>query len=94
MKKNLFGTIIPDEMIDRMEQAADPVKEGQKICIDYMQELAEVPGIAGVHIMAPNNEESIPDVISGFGRRNRAVRAKAAPVSATADPGVSYLGSE
>jgi methylenetetrahydrofolate reductase (NADPH) len=96
MKKNLFGTIIPDELIDRMEQASDPVKEGQKICIEYMQQLAEVPGIAGVHIMAPNNEESIPDVISGFGRRNRAVRAKSAlaPASASSDPGVSYLGSE
>ena len=74
MKKNLFGTIIPDEMIDRMEKAADPIKEGQNICIDYMQELAEVPGVAGVHIMAPNNDESIPAVISGFGRRQRAVR--------------------
>jgi methylenetetrahydrofolate reductase (NADPH) len=74
MKKNLFGTIIPDEMIDRMEKAEDPLKEGQKICIEYMQELCEVPGVAGVHIMAPNNDESIPEVISGFGRCQRAVR--------------------
>jgi methylenetetrahydrofolate reductase (NADPH) len=94
MKKNLFGTIIPDEMIDRMEQAADPVKEGQKICIDYMQQLAEVPGIAGVHIMAPNNDESIPEVISGFGRRQRAVRAKSPAASAKSEPDVTYLGSQ
>jgi methylenetetrahydrofolate reductase (NADPH) len=81
MKKNLFGTIIPEEMIDRMEKAEDPVKEGQRICIEYMEQLSEVPGVAGVHIMAPNNDESIPEVISGFGRRNRAVRGASSSAS-------------
>jgi methylenetetrahydrofolate reductase (NADPH) len=75
MKKHLFGTIIPDELIERMEEATDPVKEGQRICIEYMQQLIEIAGVAGVHIMAPNNEEAIPDVISAFGRRYRRQRA-------------------
>jgi len=87
MKKNLFGTIIPDEMIDRMEKAADPVKEGRNICVDYMRELAEVPGVAGVHIMAPNNDESIPEVIAGFGRRNRAVRTTVKAAEPKAEAG-------
>jgi hypothetical protein len=59
-----------------------------------MQQLAEVPGIAGVHIMAPNNDESIPEVISGFGRRQRAVRATSPAASAKPEPDVTYLGSQ
>jgi methylenetetrahydrofolate reductase (NADPH) len=93
MKKNLFGTIIPDEMIERMEKASDPIKEGQKICVEYMQQLAEVPGVAGVHIMAPNNDESIPEVISAFGRRQRAVRASTAASAPKPEAGqFAYLG--
>lgn len=92
MKNNLFGTIIPDEMIERMEKAEDPVREGQQICIEFMQQLAEVPGVAGVHIMAPNNDESIPAVISGFGRHKRAVRA-AGQAQKSESGGFTYLGS-
>ena len=33
MKENLFGTIIPDAFIDRLEKAGDPAAEGQRIAI-------------------------------------------------------------
>ena len=56
MKENLFGTIIPDAFVDRLEQAADPVAEGQRIAIELIEELATIPGVAGVHVMAPANE--------------------------------------
>jgi len=64
MKSHLFGTIIPDEFIARMEKAADPVREGIRICVDLIAELATIPGIAGVHIMAPGNDAAIPEVIA------------------------------
>ncbi|HEY5412935.1 MAG TPA: methylenetetrahydrofolate reductase [Caulobacteraceae bacterium] len=64
IKENLFGAIIPDWVIDRMDKAADnPKAEGQKICAEVILQLAEVPGVAGVHIMAPLNEASIPGVV-------------------------------
>ena len=63
MKEKLFGTIIPDAIVVRLETAADPVAEGKRICIDLMRELAAIPGVAGVHIMAPGNEAAIVDVI-------------------------------
>ena len=31
-----------------------------------MQQFAEIPGVAGVHIMAPLNEAAIPAVIGDF----------------------------
>jgi len=64
IKSHLFGAIIPEAMIARMEQAADPVREGIRICVDLIDELAGIPGIAGVHIMAPGNDAAIPDVIA------------------------------
>lgn len=91
MKHNLFGTIIPDEMIDRMEKANDPMKEGRRIAVELMEAFAEIPGVAGVHIMAPNHEEAIPEVISTFGRRQRATRGRSAPL-APAVGQFSYLG--
>jgi methylenetetrahydrofolate reductase (NADPH) len=63
MKEKLFGTIIPDAMIARLEAASDPAEEGARLCLELMQELATVPGVAGVHIMAPGNEAAIADVI-------------------------------
>ena len=64
MKSHLFGTIIPDAIIARMEKAADPAREGIRICVDLIEELATIPGIAGVHIMAPGNDAAIPEVIA------------------------------
>ena len=63
MREKLFGTIIPDAIVARLEAAADPVAEGRKLCIDLMRELATIPGVAGVHIMAPGNEAAMADVI-------------------------------
>jgi methylenetetrahydrofolate reductase (NADPH) len=64
MKSHLYGTIIPDAFIERMEKSADPAREGVCICVDLIEELAKIPGIAGVHIMAPGNDAAIPEVIA------------------------------
>jgi len=63
MKEKLFGTIIPDALVERMEQASDPLAEGRRICVEVIRELAEVPHVAGVHIMAPGNEAAVPEII-------------------------------
>jgi methylenetetrahydrofolate reductase (NADPH) len=63
IKDKLFGAIIPDAVIARMEAAADPAAEGGRICIDMVRELSEMPQVAGVHIMAPGNDAAVPDII-------------------------------
>ncbi len=67
MKEKLFGTIIPDAIITRLEQAADSKAEGMKICIEQLQELATIPGVGGAHVMAPVNPSVVPEVISTAG---------------------------
>jgi methylenetetrahydrofolate reductase (NADPH) len=72
MCKHLPGTIIPDATIARLERAADPAAEGRRACVELMQELAEIPGVAGAHVMAPANPEAIPQVLAeaaNIGRR-------------------------
>ena len=69
MKKNLFGTIIPDAIVARMEGAADPKAEGQAICLELIEGLSKVKGVAGVHIMAPLNEGAIPLVTTEARKR-------------------------
>ena len=76
IKEQLYGAIIPDDIVDRLEFSGDAAAEGRQICADFIEQLSTVPGVAGAHIMAPNNEAAIPDVIA----RARAVvkdRAKA-----------------
>ncbi len=66
MRHHLFGTIIADALIARMEQAADPAAEGRRICIELLEEFAGIPGVAGAHIMAPGNDAAVPDVITAI----------------------------
>jgi methylenetetrahydrofolate reductase (NADPH) len=74
MKEKLFGTRIPDAIVERLEKAADARAEGRAICIELMREMVAIPGIAGVHIMAPVNPSTIPGVIeeSGVTKQKRA----------------------
>jgi methylenetetrahydrofolate reductase (NADPH) len=67
MREKLFGTLIPEAIVARLEKAADPKREGRRICIEVLQELADTPGVAGAHVMAPMNFAEIPIVIQESG---------------------------
>jgi methylenetetrahydrofolate reductase (NADPH) len=64
IKEKLYGAIIPDAIVARMEAAVDPVAEGHVICVDIIRELSDIPHVAGVHIMAPGNDAAVPPVIA------------------------------
>ena len=69
MRKNLWGTTIPDALIERLENAREPREEGIAICAELLAELAEIPGIAGAHLMAPLNEAAVPAAVARSGLR-------------------------
>ena len=52
MAKNVSGIIIPDALIDRMAKAQKGADEGIKICVEQIQELREIEGVHGIHLMA------------------------------------------
>jgi len=67
MREKLFGTLIPDQIVERLEKAANPKREGRRICVELLQALAEIPGVAGAHVMAPMNFAEIPLAIEDSG---------------------------
>jgi len=67
MREKLFGTRIDDAYVARLEKAADPKREGRRICAEVLRGLAEIPGVAGAHVMAPMNFAEIPAAIEESG---------------------------
>lgn len=53
MNENLFGVHVPETVIARLERAAHPEEEGRRICVELIEGLRAIPGVAGAHIMAP-----------------------------------------
>lgn len=68
IREKLYGSIIPEYIIARLEAASDPKAEGRRICVELMREYQEIPGVSGVHIMAPLNEAAVPQTIAEFRR--------------------------
>ena len=64
MKEKLYGTIIPDAFVTRLDKAADPIAEGRRICLEVIADLTAIPAVAGCHIMAPGNDAAVPEVIA------------------------------
>jgi len=65
MSENLFGVSVPDAVIARLEGAVDQAAEGRRLCVELIEGLREIPGVSGVHIMAPLQKPSaIAEVIA------------------------------
>ena len=65
MKHNVPGMDVPDEVMNRMTAASAAKKgkeEGIKICIEQIQEVKEIEGVRGVHIMAIEWEHMISKI--------------------------------
>ena len=68
MNENLYGVTIPQSTIERLEQAGNAKLEGRKICAELIQQYREIPGLAGVHIMAPAQKtDAIAEAIAMSG---------------------------
>ncbi|HLG73749.1 MAG TPA: methylenetetrahydrofolate reductase [Chloroflexota bacterium] len=59
----LPGVVIPPAVLKRLADAADQQQEGVAICLEVIQQLRELPGVAGVHVMAVAQEDVVPDLI-------------------------------
>jgi 5,10-methylenetetrahydrofolate reductase len=58
---------------DKKERSNAWKEEGIKICIELIQQLREVEGVAGVHIMAIEWEEAVQPIVEGAGLLPRPV---------------------
>ena len=67
MNNNVPGIEVPDELIARMKDAADPQDEGIKITLELVEAARNLSGIKGVHLQAIEAEGLLPDVIKAAG---------------------------
>ena len=59
MRDKVAGLTEPDHIIERLKGAENAEEEGRKIAIEQIQELREIPGVSGVHIMAIEAEKTV-----------------------------------
>ena len=67
MRSNVPGVHIPDAVIKRIEGAADQKEEGKRLCIDIINEVKEIEGVQGVHVMAYRQEEYVAEMVHESG---------------------------
>ena len=67
IRSNVPGVAIPDADIARLKGADDQKAEGRKMCVEMIQQVKEIEGVSGVHIMAYRQEESVPEIVDAAG---------------------------
>lgn len=63
LKQQLHGAALPQKLLQRMAQAADPGLEGLRICAERIRRLREIPGVSGVNLVTPGAPELIAEAI-------------------------------
>ncbi len=67
MRSNVPGVHIPNRIIDRLRGTADQAAEGVSVCVDMINELQEIEGVHGVHIMAFRQEHRVAEIVERSG---------------------------
>ena len=72
--RGIPGMRLPDELVERIERAADAKTEGIRICVETIEQLKRVPGVHGIHIMAVASEDAVPGIVKAAGLSPRPAR--------------------
>jgi 5,10-methylenetetrahydrofolate reductase len=73
MRDYVSGVSVPDEIVTRMEDATSAKEEGVKIIIEIIEQLKDISGVHGVHIMAVSWEDIVPEIVEKTGLLPRPV---------------------
>ncbi|GAI37611.1 unnamed protein product, partial [marine sediment metagenome] len=73
MRDYVSGVSIPDEIVTRMEEAKTAKEEGVRIVLEIIEQLKEIPGVHGIHIMAVGWEDIVPEIVEKAGLLPRPV---------------------
>jgi methylenetetrahydrofolate reductase (NADPH) len=67
MRDYVSGISLPEEIVKRMEDAANVKEEGIRITLDIIEQVKEIPGVHGIHIMAVGWEEAVQEIAGKAG---------------------------
>ncbi len=73
MRDYVSGVSLPDEIVTRMEKAEKAKDEGVKIILEIIEQLKEIPGVQGIHIMAVGWEDIVPEMVAKAGLMPRPI---------------------
>ncbi len=73
MASGVPGLEVPDEIVQRMKKAEDAKAEGISICLEIIDRVRQIPGVAGIHIMAIEWEKAVPEIVQRAGLLPRPV---------------------
>ncbi|HEX9852892.1 MAG TPA: methylenetetrahydrofolate reductase, partial [Woeseiaceae bacterium] len=63
IRQHVPGVHIPDSIVGRLAGSTNQKQEGKKICIEMIQQVREMAGVSGVHVMAYRQEELVAEII-------------------------------
>ena len=69
MQTRVPGMDVPDTTIERLRSVPKEQvsKEGIKLCVDIINQVREIEGVAGIHLMAIEWEEVVPEIVEQAG---------------------------
>ncbi|MDX1688392.1 MAG: methylenetetrahydrofolate reductase [Candidatus Promineifilaceae bacterium] len=69
MRTKVPGIVIPDEIVERLRKTPKERKraEGKRICVEIIEQVREIKGVAGVHLMAYRQEELVAEIVEEAG---------------------------
>lgn len=63
IRQNVPGVHIPDAVVERLAGSDNQKREGKRLCIELIQQIREIPGVSGIHVMAYRQEETVAEII-------------------------------
>ena len=78
MQTRVPGMDVPEELIERLKgvPTEERSKEGIKLCIDIINQVRQIEGVAGIHLMAIEWEEAVPEIVEAAGLLPRPTSAE------------------
>jgi methylenetetrahydrofolate reductase (NADPH) len=67
MRSHVPGVYIPDATIRRLAGAEDQKAEGRTVCVELIQQMREIKGVSGVHVMAYYQQDAVAEVVERSG---------------------------
>jgi len=69
MASSVAGITVPDSYLTRMSAAGKEggAEEGIKICLEQIEQLREIEGVAGIHLMAIEWEHRVREIVERAG---------------------------
>jgi len=69
MRTRIPGVVIPDEIVERLRKKPKKQQreEGKRICVEIIEQVREIKGVDGVHVMAYRQEELVAEIVHEAG---------------------------